>query len=86
MVMHAGIACSEKDSLLAVLVVLPESTSKTHNTTGNGAILLFNAEDPVPIASWFVTKVKKTTTNSILIMFTTKLYELSNHKSTDVHT
>lgn len=53
-----GIACSEKDSLLAVLVVLPESTSKTHNTTGNGAILLFNAEDPVPIASWFVTKAK----------------------------
>ncbi|KAI3496693.1 hypothetical protein L1887_39064 [Cichorium endivia] len=46
-----AIACSEKDSLLAVLVVLPDSTSE-------GAILLFKAENPVPIASWFVTKAK----------------------------
>ena len=85
---YAGIAFLDKDSLFVVLVVLPESTSKTHNTagngTGNGEILLFNVEHPVPIASWFVKKVKKTT-NNILIMFTTKLYELSNHKSTVIN-
>lgn len=59
---YAAIACSGKDSLLAVLVVFPDSSkaeldgAAVHN--GSGAILLFNAGDPVPIASWFVTKVK----------------------------
>lgn len=47
-----AIACSEKDSVLAVLVVLPKPSN------ASGAILLFNAGDPVPIASWFVTKAK----------------------------
>nr|XP_043629244.1 WD repeat-containing protein 75 [Erigeron canadensis] len=55
-----AIACSEKEPLFAVLVLLPES-SKTdvaslHKDTG--AILVFNAGEPVPIASWFVTKAK----------------------------
>ncbi|GJX93853.1 WD repeat-containing protein 75 [Tanacetum coccineum] len=55
-----AMACSGKDSLLAVLVVFPDSSkpeldgAAVHN--GSGAILLFNAGDPVPIASWFVTK------------------------------
>ncbi|KAL4582790.1 hypothetical protein LXL04_007349 [Taraxacum kok-saghyz] len=47
-----SIACSKKDSLLAVLVALPSQE------IDKGAILLFNAENPVPIASWFVTKAK----------------------------
>ncbi|CAI9302990.1 unnamed protein product [Lactuca saligna] len=54
-IMWIGIAFLEKDSLFVVLVVLPESASKTHNTTGsgttNGEILLFNVEHPIPIAS-----------------------------------
>ncbi|GJT48481.1 WD repeat-containing protein 75 [Tanacetum coccineum] len=55
-----NIACSGKDSLLAVLVVFPDSSkaeldgAAVHN--GSGAILLFSAGDPVPIASWVVTK------------------------------
>ncbi|GJS74036.1 hypothetical protein Tco_0706877 [Tanacetum coccineum] len=57
-----NIACSGKDSLLAVLVVFPDSSkaeldgAAVHN--GSGAILLFSAGYPVPIASWVVTKVK----------------------------
>ncbi|XP_024959966.1 WD repeat-containing protein 75 [Cynara cardunculus var. scolymus] len=58
-----AVACSQKDSLLAVLAVLPESyKGQEHDKTtlhnANGVILLFNAGDPIPIASWFVTKAK----------------------------
>lgn len=58
-----AVACSQKDSVLAVLAALPESykAQERDETTlhdANGVILLFNAGDPVPIASWFVTKAK----------------------------
>ncbi|XP_071730304.1 uncharacterized protein [Rutidosis leptorrhynchoides] len=55
-----AIACSAKESLLAVLVILPESSKADVATSDhdNGAILLFNAGDAVPIASWLVTKAK----------------------------
>ncbi|KAI3806876.1 hypothetical protein L1987_22794 [Smallanthus sonchifolius] len=53
-----AIACSEKDSHFAVLVVLPESSKADVATSHSGAILLFNAGDPVPVASWFVAKAK----------------------------
>ncbi|KAI3785891.1 hypothetical protein L1987_45017 [Smallanthus sonchifolius] len=53
-----AIACSEKDSHFAVLVVLPESSKADVATSHSGAILLFNAGDTVPVASWFVAKAK----------------------------
>ncbi|KAI7755931.1 hypothetical protein M8C21_023302 [Ambrosia artemisiifolia] len=59
--LHAeAIACSEKGSQFAVIVLLPESYKTGAGTTDNadGAILLFNAGDPVAVASWFVTKAK----------------------------
>ncbi|XP_076898013.1 uncharacterized protein LOC143551471 [Bidens hawaiensis] len=53
--LHAeAIACSEKDSCFAVLVLVPDSSE----ADVDGAILLFNAGDPVSVASWFVTKAK----------------------------
>ncbi|XP_076882283.1 uncharacterized protein LOC143530701 [Bidens hawaiensis] len=53
--LHAeAIACSEKDSRFAVLVLVPDSSK----ADVDGAILLFNAGDPVSVASWFVTKAK----------------------------
>ncbi|KAL8230509.1 hypothetical protein R6Q57_000287 [Mikania cordata] len=55
-----AIACSEKESHLAVLVLLHESSKAgvTTSHNANGAILLFNAGDPVPLASWGVTKAE----------------------------
>ncbi|KAJ7979445.1 WD repeat-containing protein 75 [Quillaja saponaria] len=51
-----AVACSMDISSFAVLA-LPESSESTCNG-GNGLILLFNAEDPTPVASWSVTKAK----------------------------
>ncbi|KHN22690.1 WD repeat-containing protein 75 [Glycine soja] len=43
-------------SYFAVLALLPESNEYTFK--GDGIILLFNVTDPVPVASWSVTKAK----------------------------
>ncbi|ESW26740.1 hypothetical protein PHAVU_003G144100 [Phaseolus vulgaris] len=43
-------------SYFAVLVILPESNDCTFK--GDGIILFFNVTDPVPVASWSVTKAK----------------------------
>ncbi|KAK1433946.1 hypothetical protein QVD17_10864 [Tagetes erecta] len=55
-----AIACSENDSHFAVLVTFPEPSkaelAASHNA--DGAILLFKAENPVPVASWFVKQAK----------------------------
>ncbi|KAJ0755262.1 putative transcription factor WD40-like family [Helianthus annuus] len=55
-----AIASSDKDSHFAVLVLLPEPSNAEVATSHNadGAILLFNAGEPVAVASWFVTKAK----------------------------
>ncbi|BAT76749.1 hypothetical protein LR48_Vigan627s003400 [Vigna angularis] len=43
-------------SYFAALVLLPESNDCTFK--GDGIILLFNVKDPVPVASWSVSKAK----------------------------
>lgn len=43
-------------SYFAALVLLPESNDCTFK--GDGIILLFNVKDPVPVASWSVSKVQ----------------------------
>ncbi|KAL6998979.1 hypothetical protein U1Q18_000145 [Sarracenia purpurea var. burkii] len=53
--------CSQDDSSFAVLVRLSKSSevSKCNEISlpnSEGAILLFKAEDPVPVATWFVKK------------------------------
>lgn len=60
---HAAISSAADLSSFAVLVFLPESSKRdeSNETTfggRDGAILIFNAADPVPIATWLVNKVK----------------------------
>ncbi|KAG5517635.1 hypothetical protein RHGRI_038134 [Rhododendron griersonianum] len=53
--LHAAVTCSLDDSSFAVLARLPESNEATLQSK-DGAILLFNVGDPVPVATWFVEK------------------------------
>jgi len=52
----AAISSAIDLSYFAVLVILPESNDCTFK--GDGIILFFNVTDPVPVASWSVTKVQ----------------------------
>ncbi|KAF7121402.1 hypothetical protein RHSIM_Rhsim13G0225800 [Rhododendron simsii] len=60
--LHAeAVTCSPDDSSFAVLALLPESSKLTESNettlqSKDGAILLFNVGDPVPVATWFVEK------------------------------
>ncbi|KAG5515948.1 hypothetical protein RHGRI_036849 [Rhododendron griersonianum] len=60
--LHAeALTCSLDDSSFAVLARLPESSKLTESNettlqSKDGAILLFNVGDPVPVATWFVEK------------------------------
>ncbi|GAB4850671.1 hypothetical protein Ancab_029982 [Ancistrocladus abbreviatus] len=60
--LHAeAVACTDDASSFAVLALLPESpnldnSNGTRICSTNGVILLFNVEDPVPIATWNVRK------------------------------
>ncbi|XP_058199418.1 uncharacterized protein LOC131314646 isoform X2 [Rhododendron vialii] len=60
--LHAeAVTCSLDDSSFAVLARLPESSKLTESNettlqSKDGAILLFNVGDPVPVATWFVEK------------------------------
>ncbi|XP_058196947.1 uncharacterized protein LOC131312935 isoform X1 [Rhododendron vialii] len=56
-----AVTCSLDDSSFAVLARLPESSKLTESNettlqSKDGAILLFNVGDPVPVATWFVEK------------------------------
>ncbi|XP_058102823.1 uncharacterized protein LOC131246570 isoform X2 [Magnolia sinica] len=57
-----AVACNTDSSQFAVLALIPKSCKQTvadetaHG--GDGVILLFNPEDPVPIATWSVKKAK----------------------------
>lgn len=58
----AAVACAVDTSSFAALALLPESSNckEANGTTfqgRDGAILLFNAVDPVPVASWSARKV-----------------------------
>lgn len=56
----ADVACAVDLSLFAVLVIPKSSTVDSNETTfqgRNGVILLFNATDPVPVATWSARKV-----------------------------
>ncbi|KAF6134212.1 hypothetical protein GIB67_010011 [Kingdonia uniflora] len=59
-----AVTCSRDGSRFAVLVLLPESgrrmnrSEKTTIQVGDGVIVLFNVEDPVPVATWSVKKAK----------------------------
>lgn len=53
---HAAVSCAIDLSYFAVLALLPESNECTFK--GDGIILLFNMTDPIPVASWSVTKVQ----------------------------
>lgn len=49
-------------STFAVLALLPKTPECVESTEAalqgiDGAILLFNVENPVPLATWFVSKV-----------------------------
>lgn len=63
-VFHANTAvtCTMDSSQFAVLALLTKSSKQTTSDEitlqgRDGVILLFNAEDPVPVATWFVNKV-----------------------------
>ncbi|XP_027329589.1 WD repeat-containing protein 75 [Abrus precatorius] len=51
-----AVSCAIDLSYFAALALLPESNERTFK--GDGIILLFNVTDPVPVASWSVTKAK----------------------------
>ncbi|KAE9609864.1 putative transcription factor WD40-like family [Lupinus albus] len=51
-----AVSCALDSSYFAILALLPESSK--HTFKGDGLILLFNVTDPVPVASWSVTKAK----------------------------
>ncbi|OIV99785.1 hypothetical protein TanjilG_26123 [Lupinus angustifolius] len=51
-----AVSCALDLSYFAILALLPESSK--HTFKGDGLILLFNVTDPVPVASWSVTKAK----------------------------
>ena len=59
----AAVTCTQDGSSFAVLARLPESSEaaeakETMLQSKDGAILLFKVEDPVPVATWFVKKVR----------------------------
>ncbi|XP_057417123.1 uncharacterized protein LOC130711489 [Lotus japonicus] len=51
-----AVSCSMDLSFFAVLALLPKSNERTFRS--DGIILLFNATDPIPVASWSVAKAK----------------------------
>ncbi|XP_058755460.1 uncharacterized protein LOC131628646 [Vicia villosa] len=51
-----AVACALDLSYFAILALLPKSNESLFK--GNGIILVFNATDPIPVASWSVTKAK----------------------------
>ncbi|KAJ8750843.1 hypothetical protein K2173_016024 [Erythroxylum novogranatense] len=53
-----AVASMAESSCFAALVLLPESDNETTNERRDGVILLFNAADPVPTATWLVKKAK----------------------------
>ncbi|GER33887.1 peptidyl-prolyl cis-trans isomerase-like 4 [Striga asiatica] len=57
-----AIACSMDNSTFAVLVLLSSSkhtaSAEVKSTGEDGMILLFNAENPVPLSTWFVSKAQ----------------------------
>lgn len=57
-----AVACTIDALLFAVLILLPDSSNSMNNGRTiqgtDGIIALFNAGDPVPIATWSVTKAK----------------------------
>ena len=55
MYIFAAVSCATDLSSFAILARLPESNEPTFR--GDGLILLFNVTDPIPMASWSVTKV-----------------------------
>ena len=61
-IFYAAVACAVDLLSFAVLALLPESSMCTESNESmsqgrDGAILLFNVMDPVPVASWSVRKV-----------------------------
>ncbi|KNA25055.1 hypothetical protein SOVF_009790 [Spinacia oleracea] len=58
-----AVACMEDDPLFAVLAVVSESYVPTESngssiSSGDGIILLFNINSPVPVGTWLVRKAK----------------------------
>lgn len=58
----ADVTCAKDSSSFAVLALLPKSSTFMGSNEPifqgkDGAILLFNATDPVPLAMWSVRKV-----------------------------
>ncbi|XP_061361499.1 uncharacterized protein LOC133305332 [Gastrolobium bilobum] len=51
-----AVSCAMDLSYFAILALLPGSNE--HTFRGDGMILLFNVTDPIPVASWSVTKAK----------------------------
>lgn len=47
------------NSFFAVLGLVPKSSNESTLHDGDGVILLFNVEDPVPVTTWFVRKVTR---------------------------
>lgn len=72
---HTAVTCAMDQ--FAVLTLLPKSSKRTSSDEEialqdrDGVILLFNAEDPIPVATWFVTKVGLTSAAycSLLLFF-----------------
>lgn len=61
-IFYAAVACAVDLLSFAVLALLPESSMCTESNESisqgrDGAILLFNVMDPVPVATWSVRKV-----------------------------
>ncbi|CAI9787909.1 unnamed protein product [Fraxinus pennsylvanica] len=57
------VTCSGDSSTFAVLALLPKTSECVASTEAtlqgfDGAILLFNVENPVPLATWFVSKAQ----------------------------
>ncbi|CAN4103824.1 unnamed protein product [Withania somnifera] len=58
-----AVTCAMDDSSFAILALLPKSVRSVMSNEAtspgmDGAILLFNVGDPVPVGSWFVRKAK----------------------------
>jgi len=52
---HAAVSCALDLSYFAIVALIPKS--KECLFKGDGIILVFSATDPIPVASWSVTKV-----------------------------
>ncbi|KAL8135453.1 uncharacterized protein LOC141713331 isoform X2 [Apium graveolens] len=46
------------NSYFSVLGLIPKSSNESTLHDGDGVILLFNVEDPVPVTTWFVSKAR----------------------------